>query len=91
MNKNSAYLLMSAAFSSIILGTLVIYYFFLPESPIQAVVWSVFLTVLLHLPQVPKSMKIAEGKNLSRSRVIIKTVIFGASWWKPLEMGLIDK
>jgi len=91
INKTTAYILMSAAFSSIIIGTYLIYYFFLPQYPMQAILWGIVLTIIMHLPQLPKSLKVAKGKDLSLARIVIKTTIFGASWWKPLDKGAIKK
>ncbi len=91
MNRKTAYLLMSGALGSIIIGTYLIYYYLLPGSPLEAILWGLVLTVIMHLPQLPKSLKVAEGKNLSMARIVFKTTIFGASWWKPLDMGVIDK
>ncbi|MCP4118668.1 MAG: hypothetical protein GY737_25395 [Desulfobacteraceae bacterium] len=91
MNKTTAYILMSGALSSIVIGTYLIYGYFMPESPLRAILWGIALTIIMHLPQLPKSLKVAEGKNLSMARIVIKTTIFGASWWKPLEIGVIDK
>ena len=91
MNKMTAHILMAGALSSIIVGTYLIYHYFLPESPFQAILWGIILTIVMHLPQLPKSLKVAEGKNLSKARIVIKTTIFGASWWKPLDIGVIDK
>ena len=82
---------MSGALSSIIIGTYLIYSYFLPESPWQAILWGIVLTIIMHLPQLPKAQKVAAGKDLSMARIVIKTTIFGASWWKPLDMGVIEK
>ncbi len=91
MNRTTAHILMSGALASIIIGTYLIYYYLLPDSPLKAILWGIVLTVIMHLPQLPKSLKVAEGKNLSMARIVIKTTIFGASWWKPLDIGVIDK
>jgi len=91
MNKKTAYILMSAAFISQIVGTALIYYFLIPESLMMAVLCGIALTIIMHLPQLPRSLKVAKGKNLSRTRIVTKTVIFGASWWKPLSMGVVEK
>ena len=82
---------MSGALASIIIGTCLIYYYLMPDAPFKAILWGIALTILMHLPQLPKSLKVAEGKNLSMARIVIKTTLFGASWWKPLDMGVIDK
>ncbi len=91
MNKKTAYILMSAAFTSQIVGTALIYYFLMPEALMMALLCGFALTIIMHLPQLPQSMKVAKGKNLSTTRIVTKTVIFGASWWKPLSLGVIEK
>jgi uncharacterized membrane protein len=53
---------------------------------------SAFLvTLALHLPQLPGALRIGREKNLSAARIVFMTVFFGASWWKPLEKGIIDR
>jgi uncharacterized membrane protein len=53
---------------------------------------SAFLvTLALHLPQLPGAYRIGRKKNLSTARIVFMTVFFGASWWKPLEKGIIDR
>ena len=53
---------------------------------------SAFLvTLALHLPQLPGAYRIGREKNLSVIRIVFMTVFFGASWWKPLEKGIIDR
>ena len=91
MNRTTAHILMSGALASIIIGTWLIYCYLLPGSPFKSILWGIVLTIIMHLPQLPKSLKVAEGKNLSMARIVIKTTVFGASWWKPLDMGVIDK
>jgi hypothetical protein len=48
--------------------------------------------LLLHLAQIPaRSMKIGNDKQIPGSMTIIKTILFGFTWWFPLKQGIIDK
>ncbi|OHD64436.1 MAG: hypothetical protein A2176_00520 [Spirochaetes bacterium RBG_13_51_14] len=51
------------------------------------VIWiiDVLLCVGLHALQLFVSIPIAKKKNISAYKAIIMTMIFGATWWKPLK------
>lgn len=90
MKKIFAYALMTGALASIIIGTYLLYTFFFKESLIQAIVCGIVCTLIMHLPQLPRSLKAARPKNFQPGTIVIMTIIFGASWWKPLEKGVFD-
>jgi len=45
----------------------------------------------LHACQLPFSLPIGKRLGLSNFRIVAKTMLFGAAWWKPLKSGLIDR
>ena len=57
------------------------------------IIWviDIFLSVVVHGAQL--YVAIPAGKNLQLPiwRIVIKTMVFGATWWKPLRDGIIDK
>jgi|WetSurMetagenome_2_1015567.scaffolds.fasta_scaffold1178455_1 hypothetical protein len=64
-------------------------YYLFPEGGIKA--WSIFLALIgLHLAESPVGLKIGRAKNLSITRSLVKTWLFGFTWWLPLKMGVID-
>lgn len=47
--------------------------------------------LILHLSEIPIARRASEGKNISRPRTILKTALFGFTWWLPLRKGIIRK
>jgi hypothetical protein len=47
--------------------------------------------LLLHSAQIPGSMKIGNDRQVPGSMIIIKTILFGFTWWFPLKQGVINK
>jgi hypothetical protein len=48
--------------------------------------------LLLHVGQIPaRSMKIGNDKKIPGPMIIIKTILFGFTWWFPLKQGVINK
>jgi hypothetical protein len=45
----------------------------------------------LHVSEIPAARKAADGKNISGGSVIIKTTLFGFTWWLPLKKGILHK
>lgn len=82
---------MAGSLLCIIAGTYMLYYFILQKSLPRAISLGIAGTLIMHLPQLPKSLKVARPKNLLLFRIVIKTILFGATWWKPLEKGVIDR
>jgi hypothetical protein len=46
--------------------------------------------LLMHCAEIPVSSKIGRDKGLSFARVVVKTVIFGFTWWVPVKYGVFD-
>ena len=45
---------------------------------------------LLHLSEIPvASLRIGKEKGLSAGTVILKTFLFGFTWWLPLKKGIL--
>jgi hypothetical protein len=48
------------------------------------------LLFLAHCAEIPASSKIGRDKGLSLVRVVVKTLIFGFTWWVPVKKGVFD-
>jgi hypothetical protein len=89
-SKKIAYLQMAGSIALLIAGIIFLAIFVFPHNPVMG--FSAFIvTLVLHVPQLPKALKIGREKDLSTMRIVFKTIFLGASWWKPLEKGVIDK
>ena len=44
-----------------------------------------------HLFELAISIPIAKSKGIPIKTIIIKTIVFGITWWLPLKMDVIDK
>ena len=65
-------------------------YILFPEGGIKS--WGIFLGLAaVHLAETPVGLKIGGEKNLSMTRILIKTWLFGSTWWVPLKHGILDK
>jgi len=62
-----------------------------PSFPIICVLLPIIIDLILHIPQIPKAMKIGKEKGLSPTRIVIKTILFGAAWWKFVKNGTLEK
>lgn len=53
--------------------------------------WIIFLGLLaLHIAEIPLSgLRIGREKNIPVPVVIVKTTLFGFTWWLPLKKGII--
>jgi hypothetical protein len=76
-------------FGAIVLWVAVIWlgYVIFPQSTVGKAV-PFILTLMLHLSEIPISLKIGRAKGVPRARVIILTAIFGFTWWLPLKRGV---
>ena len=45
----------------------------------------------IHLAELPISLSIGREKNLGTGTVVIKTLVFGFTWWLPLRKGMINE
>ena len=51
----------------------------------------VFLWGIGHLFELAISIPIGKSKGIPLKTIIIKTIIFGVTWWLPLTFGFIKK
>ena len=55
------------------------------------VAWVVLgILILIHCAEIPLSLKIAKARGLSTAPVVLKTMLFGFTWWVPLKKGVIS-
>ncbi len=48
--------------------------------------------LIVHILEIPLvSLKIGREKKIPDSMTIIKTILYGFTWWLPLKKGIIDK
>jgi hypothetical protein len=89
-NKGFWYFLMSGSIALFACSLWLGYYLF-PEDCLLS--WSFFLGLLaLHIAEIPMtSLKIGKEKNIAVPVTIIKTLLFGFTWWLPLKKGIIKK
>jgi hypothetical protein len=67
--------------------SLLLGYRFFQDSTLCA--WSFFAgLVLLHTAEIPFIKKIGLEKNIPLSTVVVKTLLFGFTWWLPLKKGI---
>jgi hypothetical protein len=66
-------------------------YYLFPDNTLCA--WALFLgLVVIHLSEIPiVSLRIGKEKNIPLPAVIVKTFLFGFTWWLPLRRGIIGK
>jgi hypothetical protein len=54
--------------------------------------WLVFgLLEFLHLTELNKAMRIGEEKGLGLGRVVLMNMLFGFTWWVPLQKDVYRK
>lgn len=55
-----------------------------PGSQLKA--WGFFIgLVILHAAELPTTLRLGREKGLNQGRVILKTLLFGFTWWVPLK------
>jgi hypothetical protein len=50
-----------------------------------------FITLALHVPQIPAALEVCSPRGISRKSIFINTIIYGAAWWKPAGKGVFAK
>jgi hypothetical protein len=79
-------------------GTIVFFMFLLylgrylfPGDPFLSRIF--FLGLLLaHMLEIPMfSLKIGKEKQIPAPLIIMKTLLYGFTWWLPLKMGIIER
>jgi hypothetical protein len=83
------YFLMTGAIvlwvASIIAGHLLF-----PDNELLA--WSLFAAlVAIHASEIKKCLALCGPYGLSKRFVVVKTLLFGFTWWVPLKRGIIER
>ncbi len=52
---------------------------------------SIVVLLLIHSAEIPISLKIGKDKQLPTRTIIIKTLMFGFTWWLPLRKEIISE
>ena len=61
-----------------------------PENPLKA--WGLFLIlIVIHVSELPATFKLGRERGLSPHSVLIKTMLYGFTWWVPLKKGIFDR
>jgi len=47
--------------------------------------------LVLHASEIPHAKRIALPKGISARTTVIKTMLFGFTWWLPLKNGVLEK
>ncbi|HSV97410.1 MAG TPA: hypothetical protein VLM75_10820 [Spirochaetota bacterium] len=64
-------------------------FYFIPNT---ALIGAVLIGLLvLHASEIPHAKRIALPKGISARTTVIKTMLFGFTWWLPLKKGVIDR
>lgn len=49
------------------------------------------LLFVIHASQLYITFKIGNDKDISPAMVVIKTLLFGLTWWVPVKIGVFEK
>lgn len=61
-----------------------------PENQLKA--WAgVLVLFFIHASEIFVSFKIGKAAGLSSQRIVIKTLLFGFTWWVPLQKGILTR
>lgn len=61
-----------------------------PENPLKA--WGLFLVlIVIHASELPGTFRLGRELGLSPQRMLIKTMLYGFTWWVPLKKGIFDR
>lgn len=47
------------------------------------------LVGVLHVLQIPFALPVGKKAGVPLPRIILKTMLYGSSWWKPLQMDIL--
>jgi len=50
-----------------------------------------FLSVVVHGAQLLIALPVGRHHNISAARTVLYTIVFGATWWKPLQSAMQEK
>ncbi|MFH2129196.1 MAG: hypothetical protein ABIK68_02380 [bacterium] len=89
MNSKITWRLLMAGALGLWVISLVAGYLLFPESHLKA--WGFFFCLLvIHTAELPVSLRIRNKNNPSIQIVIMKTLLYGFTWWVPVKRGIID-
>jgi hypothetical protein len=75
---------------ALFLAAVALGYYFFPEGGLKAWGFFIFL-VVFHMSESPVGLKIGRSRNLSAPRSLVKTWLFGFTWWLPLKRGILER
>ncbi|MBU2513944.1 hypothetical protein KJ966_21605 [bacterium] len=52
---------------------------------------AIVVLLLIHMTEIPFSLKIGREKQLTTGIIVGKTLLYGFTWWLPLRKGLIER
>lgn len=61
---------------------------FFPQHPWAPLI-CILAILIVHASELPAACPIGRARGLSRTRILIKTLIFGFTWWVPLKKGVV--
>jgi len=57
-------------------------------STVRTVWWVILLILMTHFLELPKSIPIGKEAGSSLFKTVIYTILFGLTWWLPLQRGV---
>ena len=45
---------------------------------------------ILHAAEISVARKAISGKNIPLGKIIVKTILYGFTWWLPVKKGIIE-
>jgi len=65
-------------------------YLLFPENHLKA--WGFFVAlIIIHSSELMTSLKVGNEKGLSTSTTVIKTLLYGFTWWVPVRKGILQQ
>jgi hypothetical protein len=82
----------------LMIGSIVLYWLSIllgrhlfPDSYLLSRIFFIGL-LAIHILEIPLiSLKIGRGKNIPVPMIIMKTILYGFTWWVPLKKGIIER
>lgn len=76
---------------AVVWGILLVFGFIFPSQIAGTVKILALLLLVIHLMEVPISIKIGVERGISKEVTVTKTLIYGFTWWIPLKRGVINE
>ena len=70
---------------------LVLFAFLIPSQIMDHCRIMILILLLIHLFELPISLKIGTENGISKSVTVVKTICYGFTWWIPLRRGVISE